>query len=65
MKSKEPSYLVTKFFTGGLLKGLSVTEETRVKFEEGFRCPKPAGGSPYVITKVVPMHLLAQISERL
>ena len=47
------SYLVTKHFTGGLLKGLTIEETTSVKFEIGFKCPKPCAGSPYIIKNVV------------
>lgn len=42
---------VTKKFTGGLLKGITSTETTSVKFPVGFVCKKPCGGgSPYVVT---------------
>lgn len=44
-----PKYLVTREFVGGVLKGTKVTQLTSVKFEVGFRCDKPIGGSPYVI----------------
>ena len=30
-------YEVTKTFTSGLLKGLTITEKTSVKFSEGFK----------------------------
>jgi hypothetical protein len=30
-------YEVTKTFTSGLLKGLTITENTSVKFSEGFK----------------------------
>lgn len=49
------TYKVTRKFTGGILKGLTHTEETTVKFSVGFRCDKPAGGSPYIITEVEPV----------
>jgi hypothetical protein len=45
-------YEVTKTFTSGLLKGLTITEVTSVKFEVGFICEKPCAGSPYIITAV-------------
>ena len=45
-------YRITRKFTNGLLSGLTHVEITRVPFREGFKCDKPAGGSPYVITKV-------------
>lgn len=48
-------YIVTKRFTGGWLKGLVLSEITSVKFETGFRCDKPAGGSPYVVDFVAPL----------
>jgi len=44
-----PLYRVTKFFTGGLLAGLTSAEETTVRFDVGFECPKPSGGSPYKV----------------
>lgn len=46
-------YLVTKKFTGGILKGIVIEEATNVVFKVGFKCPKPSGGSPYEVTKVV------------
>jgi hypothetical protein len=44
-----PLYRVTKFFTGGLLAGITASEETTVRFDVGFECHKPSGGSPYKI----------------
>ena len=51
-KRAEPLYRVTKHFTDETLKGITITELTRVKFEVGFECKKPSGGSPYVVTAV-------------
>lgn len=48
-----PMYSVTKKFIGGILKGIIATEKTSVKFEIGFDCKKPSGGSPYIVTNVV------------
>jgi len=45
-------YRVTKHFTGGLLKGLTTTETTPVRFHVGFVCKHPSGGSPYKVTAV-------------
>ena len=47
-------YEVTREFTGGLLKGLTHTETTTVKFDVGFICEKPCGGDPYRIISVKP-----------
>jgi hypothetical protein len=46
-------YLVTKVFIGGMLKGITITEETSVKFQVGFVCRITSGGSPYRIASVV------------
>ncbi len=48
----QTKFEVTKKFIGGLLKGLTCTEVTTVKFEVGFECRKPVGGSPYIVTAV-------------
>lgn len=45
-------YRVTKHFIGGLLKGLTDTEITPVRFHVGFVCKHPSGGSPYKVTAV-------------
>ncbi len=45
-------YKVTRLFIGGILKGLTYTETTSVKFTVGFVCRKPIGGSPYKIIAV-------------
>lgn len=58
------TYKVTRQFTGGILKGQTHTEETTVKFSVGFRCDKPAGGSPYIITKVEPVLSMNQIINK-
>ena len=47
-------YTITKTFISGNLKGLTITEHTPVRFDEGFVCKKPcAGGSGYRIDLVV------------
>jgi hypothetical protein len=51
-RKKITKFLVTRRFTAGILQGLTHTAETAVKFEVGFRCERPCGGSPYVITAV-------------
>lgn len=43
-------YQVTKLFTSGILKGLTYTEETSVKFEVG-KVYRGIGGSDYKIIK--------------
>lgn len=43
-------YEITKTFTAGTLKGITVTEQSTVKLEVGFECKKPAGGSSYIVT---------------
>jgi hypothetical protein len=45
-------YEIVRHFTGGFLKGLTITEITSVKFGIGFICNHPAGGSPYIIQSV-------------
>ena len=47
-------YSVTKQFTGGLLKGITLNDITPVKFTEGMKVKKSYGcSSPYKVTKVV------------
>ena len=46
-------YMVTRRFTGGILAGLTHTEETRHAVQVGARIDKPVGGSPYVITECI------------
>jgi len=48
-------YEVTKKFIGGILKGLTYTETTSVKFEVGFICKNSYGGSPYKIISCNPV----------
>lgn len=55
MTSALPLFRVTKRFTGGLLDGIVITEETSVRFPVGFKCPRPVGGSPYVIEACEPV----------
>lgn len=45
-------FKITKRFLGGILKGITIEEYTNVKFEPGFVCEKPVGGSPYKIIAV-------------
>lgn len=50
-------FKVTRFFTGGILEGLTHTETTPVEFKVGFVCNKPAGGSStYRIIAVEPVN---------
>ena len=42
-------YKVTREFIGGTLKGLTYIGLTSVKFDVGFTCLNPIGGSPYKI----------------
>ena len=46
------SYLVTKTFVGGFLKGITIVEETSVRYEVGLTYLKPIGGNPYRIDAV-------------
>ena len=46
-------YMVTRRFTGGILAGLTHTEETRHAAHVGTRVDKPIGGSPYVIMECI------------
>ena len=47
------TYQVTKQFIDGILAGLTVTEETAVKFEPGFTCRGSAWlGSGYTVISV-------------
>ncbi|MGD9884089.1 MAG: hypothetical protein AB7U95_28660 [Reyranella sp.] len=50
-------YEVTKTFSSGPLKGLTITERTTVRFEVGkIYTPGPFGGlSIYTVTKVEPL----------
>lgn len=51
-------YRVTRQFTGGILKGLTYTDITSVKFEVGFVCERPAAGyDPYRILAVEVVHV--------
>jgi len=52
MKAKYLKYKVTRQFIGGILNGLTHTEITGAKFEIGFVCWEPIGGSPYRIIAV-------------
>lgn len=48
------NYIITKEFIGGILKGLTCTQKTNVKFNVGFICNNPIGGtSPYKIISVL------------
>ena len=48
---KATRYLVTKQFTGGYMKGLTIVDESPVPFYVGFKTAKPYLGSPYIVTK--------------
>jgi hypothetical protein len=52
-KTTAKNFKVTRQFIGGTLDGLTYTEITSVKFEVGFICQKPCGGSAYKITEVI------------
>jgi hypothetical protein len=56
MTTKPTTYLVTKEFIAGLLKGLTVTETTPVRFTVGKRYKPCAGSSAYVIRKCTPVN---------
>ncbi len=43
-------YRVTRKFIGGILNGLTFTDTTSVKYEVGYICLSPFGGSAYEIT---------------
>ena len=47
------TYEITKTFTAGLLKGLTITERTTVRWTVGQIVAKPLGGSAYRIVSVV------------
>ena len=44
-------YLVTKKFTAGPMKGMTIVDESPVPFYVGFKPSKPYFGSPYIVTK--------------
>jgi hypothetical protein len=48
-----PVFTVTKKFVSGLLEGLTVTEDTTVRFKVG-QVYKPAIGSSYLVTACAP-----------
>jgi F0F1-type ATP synthase assembly protein I len=54
-KREATSFVVTKEFTGGVLHGLTINETTPVRFEVGFVCDKPSGGSPYKVIACKPV----------
>jgi hypothetical protein len=45
-------YLVTKHFVSGLLAGLHITEQTRVRYVVGVLYTPCAGSSSYVVTGI-------------
>lgn len=51
----EITYKVTKLFIGGLLAGLTYTEQWTQAPVVGTEYPNPIGGSPYRIIAVQPM----------
>lgn len=59
------NYKVTRLFIGGLLKGMTHTGMTDVKFTVGFVCRKPIGGSPYKIIVVEEIHMNEQLRLKL
>lgn len=48
-------YKVTRTFTGGTLKGITVTERTTASYQTGQTVDKPIGGSPYRVDSVEPV----------
>jgi len=48
-------YEVTRKFISGILKGMTHTEITSVKFDVGFICRNPIGGSAYKILSCNPV----------
>ena len=50
-KKQSTRYLVTKKFTAGPMKGLTVVDESPVPFYVGFKPSRPYFGSPYIVTK--------------
>jgi hypothetical protein len=50
-KKRSVRYLVTKKFTAGPMKGLTIVDESPVPFYVGFKPSKPYFGSPYIVTK--------------
>lgn len=57
-------YKITKTFTDGDLKGITLVERTTAEFKVGQTVDKPIGGSPYRIdaVEVVPARNLARSS---
>lgn len=45
-------YEITKTFTAGILKGVTITEQTTVCWKVGQEVRKPIGGSPYRIDSI-------------
>lgn len=50
-KKQSVRYLVTKKFTAGPMKGMTIVDESPVPFYVGFKPSKPYFGSPYIVTK--------------
>ena len=48
-------YRITRRFIGGILNGMTYTENTSVFMPVGFTCLNPVGGSPYQIVAVEPL----------
>jgi len=50
-KKRSNRYLVTKKFTSGYMKGMTIVDESPVPLYVGFKPSKPYFGSPYIVTK--------------
>ena len=50
-KERSKRYLVTKKFTSGYMKGMTIVDESPVPLYVGFKPSKPYFGSPYIVTK--------------
>jgi len=51
---ERPVFLVTKKFTSGLLKGLTIRERTEIPFIVGRRYKGLCGSSNYTVTSLIP-----------
>jgi len=51
---ERPVYLVTKKFTSGLLKGMTIKERTEIPFIVGRKYTGVCGSSNYTVTALVP-----------
>jgi hypothetical protein len=57
-------FRIQKHFIGGLLKGATISETTTVRFQVGFVCTKPVGGSPYEILAVEEVPTVPSVRDR-